>query len=84
MRTAVNLLTSVSKGSSPEGLHFSDAPKDFLASLRGQLDIDCMASVGHSFGGGPACALPAELSAFKCGIGMDPYWQALLTSFREH
>ena len=74
MRTAVKLLASVAAGSPLEGLELSDAPQGFVASLKSRLDMDCLASLGHSFGGGPSCALPAESSTFKCGIGMDAYW----------
>ena len=78
MRTAVKLMVSLAAGSPLQGLQLSDAPQDFMASLKGRLDMECLASLGHSFGGGPSCALPVESSPFKCGIGMDPYWWAFL------
>lgn len=74
MRTAARLLQSLAKGLPDAGLTFHDAVKDFSASLKGRLDMSCLACLGHSFGGGPSCALPAESDIFKCGIGMDPYW----------
>ena len=74
MRTAAKLLGSLANGSPAPGLKFHDAASDFMASLAGRLDMDCLACIGHSFGGGPSCALPAESGLFKCGIGMDPYW----------
>lgn len=75
MKTAARLLGALSSGIEVAGLSFPDAAQNFIQSLKGHLDMTCLATLGHSFGGGPACALPLEAGdVFKCGIGMDPYW----------
>jgi len=80
MSTAVQILTSVSEGLPVPGLSFPGGGKGFAASLEGCLDMGCVASMGHSFGGGSSCAVPAEAdSVFKCGIGLDPYWYRWLS-----
>ena len=76
MKTATRLLGSAAEGTQVPGFDFLDAPQGFMSSLKGRLDMNCMAAMGHSFGGGPSCALPAISSLFKCGIGMDAYWWA--------
>lgn len=74
MKTATQLLRSAAEGKHTPGFDLTDAPRGFISTLKGRLDTDCMAAMGHSFGGGPSCALPALSSTFKCGIGLDAYW----------
>ena len=45
--------------------------------LRGVLDLDCCAVIGHSYGGSTATAFAAEEPAVRCAVAFDPWWCAV-------
>ena len=76
LRTALRLLRAMDGGKRVPGLALSDGA-DASALLAGGLDFECLAAVGHSFGGATITALCAEDAAFKCAVALDPWWYAL-------
>ena len=48
-----------------------------------QIDPDCAALVGHSYGALTVGALTAEDPSFACGVAIDPWWCATGLAFTE-
>lgn len=77
MKTGLHVLRALHKGEPlPHEMKLSDKrnPSIFFA---GCLDLRCLAAVGHSYGGATTAALCAEDPLFRCGVCLDPWWQAL-------
>ena len=60
IKTALSLFTSITNGTVPSGMTFQASPQSFAESLVGKLDMGSVTTIGHSFGGGPSCAVPTE------------------------
>lgn len=77
MGTALRVLRAMHEGTELTGTLEVSGGLDPATLLRGALDLDCCATIGHSYGGSTATAFAAEEPAVKCAVAFDPWWYAL-------
>ncbi|KAK2077072.1 hypothetical protein QBZ16_004705 [Prototheca wickerhamii] len=77
LTAAMDLLEALQAGSLSSDMHVHMSgtidPRSFL---RGQLDLQAVAAMGHSYGGASVVTLCAEDARFGCCIAMDPWCHA--------
>ncbi|XP_059137284.1 platelet-activating factor acetylhydrolase isoform X1 [Peromyscus eremicus] len=67
---ALNAMLDIEHGSPKENILGTDFD---LNQLKGAIDVDKIAVIGHSFGGATVIHTLSEDQRFKCGVALDPW-----------